>query len=152
MTLLDRFRAQPRQKHQDPAVRLSFVQELPMTERELLAELDPYHPSRSTLEVKTRRFLVAHGITDFVRELPLDWNGRTYRYDFAFERARVILEANGRRWHDDPADYEHDHEKRSVPARHGYRLLFATWTKVTTTPAELVAELRAAMATHREHR
>ncbi|HYM25093.1 MAG TPA: DUF349 domain-containing protein [Vicinamibacterales bacterium] len=39
MALLDRFRAQPRQKHADAAVRLAFVQELPITERELLSEI-----------------------------------------------------------------------------------------------------------------
>ena len=33
MTLLDRFRAQPPQKHADPAVRLSYVQEIPIDER-----------------------------------------------------------------------------------------------------------------------
>ena len=48
--------------------------------RALLSELDPKHPSRSTLEVKTRRLLVAHGLRDFVREFPLDWNGRTYYF------------------------------------------------------------------------
>jgi very-short-patch-repair endonuclease len=113
--------------------------------RRLLAELDPVNPSRSTLEVKTRRLLVAHGITDFAREFPLDWNGRTYRYDFAFPHDRVILETNGRRWHDDPADYEADHEKWSVPGRHGFRILFATWERVTRDPARLVDELRATL-------
>jgi len=39
--------------------------------RALLDQLDPKHPSRSTLEVKTRRLLVANGITDFTREFPL---------------------------------------------------------------------------------
>jgi len=111
--------------------------------RHLLTQLDPKHPSRSTLEVKTRRLLVAHGITDFVRELPLDWNGRTYFYDFAFEAGRTILETNGRRWHDDPADYEDDHEKWSVPGRHGYKLVLATWNKVTSQPDDLIAELLA---------
>lgn len=57
------------------------------------------------LEVKTRRLLVAHGLGRFVREHPLEWNGRIHRYDFVFERARVVVETNGRRWHDDPADY-----------------------------------------------
>jgi hypothetical protein len=50
--------------------------------RALLQELDPVHPSRSTLEVKTRRLLVAAGITHFTREFPLAWNGRTYYFDF----------------------------------------------------------------------
>ena len=112
----------------------------------LLDELDPAYAARSTLEVKARRLLVAHGMTDFVREFPLEWHGRTYRYDFAFPRTRTILETNGRRWHDDPADYEHDHEKWSVPGRHGYRLVLATWQKVVRQPDDLVCELVATMA------
>jgi hypothetical protein len=37
MTLLDRFRAQSRDKHSDPAVRLAFVEELPLSERDAIA-------------------------------------------------------------------------------------------------------------------
>jgi hypothetical protein len=114
--------------------------------RNLLDQFDPQHPSRSTLEVRTRRLLAAHGITDFVREFPLRWHGRTYRFDFAFPATRTILETNGRRWHDDAVDYEHDHEKWSVPGRHGYRLVLATWDKVARRPVDLVDELVATMA------
>lgn len=113
--------------------------------RGFLDQLDPVYPSRSTLEIKTRRLLVASGFTDFVREFPLESKGRTYYYDFAFERQRTILETNGRRWHDDPVDYERDNEKWSVPARHRFRIVFATWAKVTQTPASLVEELDAAL-------
>jgi very-short-patch-repair endonuclease len=114
--------------------------------RQLLDELDPVHAARSTLEVKTRRLLVAHGLTGFVREFPLSWSGRTYLFDYAFPAHRVILETNGRRWHDDATDYEHDNEKWSVPARHGYRIVFATWEKVTHDPDRLLAELTATLA------
>ena len=96
--------------------------------------------------MKTRRLLLANGITDFVREFPLEWNGRTYLFDFAFERQRTILETNGRRWHDDATDYEHDNEKWSVPGRYGFRLVFATWAKVTQYPDRLMQELAATMA------
>lgn len=113
--------------------------------RALLRSLDPVNPSRSTLEVKTRRILEANGLTGFVRELPLSWNGRTYLFDFAFAASRTILEVNGRRWHDDPVDYEHDNEKWSVPGRLGYRIVFATWEKVTRHPLQLIAELTAAL-------
>ena len=113
--------------------------------RELLRQLDPTHAARSTLEVKTRRLLVANGVTRFVREFPLEWRGRTYLYDFAFENTRTILETNGRRWHDDSADYEHDNEKWSVPGRHGYRIVFATWEKVTRYPERLLHELATTM-------
>ncbi len=82
--------------------------------RALLDELDPISPSRSTLEVNARRLLVANGITDFTREFPLEWNGR--------------------RWRDDPTDYEYDNDKWSVPGRHGYLLVLATWNKVVRNP------------------
>jgi hypothetical protein len=113
--------------------------------RDLLDELDPVNAARSTLEVKTRRLLVASGFTEFVREFPLAWNGRTYRYDFCFPRSRTILETNGRRWHDDPADYEDDNEKWSVPGRHNYRIVLATWAKVTRHPDEFLRELTASI-------
>ena len=74
--------------------------------RVLLDALDPVHAARSTLEVKTRRLLVAQGFTDF----------------------------------------EHDNEKWSVPGRHGYRIVHATWTKVTRHPELLIEELAATMA------
>jgi very-short-patch-repair endonuclease len=114
--------------------------------RKLLRELDPTHASRSTLEVRTRRLLVAHGLGGFTREFPLEWNGRTYLFDFAFEQSRLILETNGRRWHDDAADYEDDNEKWSVPGRFGYRIVFATWAKVDRHPDRLVQELTTSLA------
>ena len=116
--------------------------------RRLLQELDPTYPSRSTLEVKTRRLLVAKGHTGFVREFPLEWNRRTYLFDFAFEREKTILEVNGRRWHDDSSDYEHDNEKWSVPGRHGYRIVFAMWKKVTQNADALLQELETTLASH----
>jgi hypothetical protein len=54
MTLLDRFRAQPRQKHPDPAVRLGFVQEIPISEKDLLAEI-----ARDDADARVRRAAVA---------------------------------------------------------------------------------------------
>ena len=114
--------------------------------RGLLAELDPVHPAASTLEVKTRRLLVANGLTDFVREFPLVWNGRRYRFDFCFVQQRTILETNGRRWHDDATNYERDNDKWSVPGRHGFRVVFATWQKVTRDSEGLLEEIAATLA------
>jgi len=92
------------------------------------------------------QLLVAHGIRNFVREYPLTWHGHTYFFDFCFEPERVILETNGRRWHDDPTDYEYDNEKWSVPGRLGYRIVFATWDTVTRHSERLLNELTAALA------
>jgi very-short-patch-repair endonuclease len=114
--------------------------------RKLIEELDSTWPSRSALEIKTRRLLVANGLTDFTREFPLHWNGRTYRYDFAFEGRRTIVETNGRRWHDDASDYERDNAKWSVPGCHGYRLLLATWDRVIRHPDQFLSELVTTLA------
>lgn len=75
-----------------------------------------------------------------------------HHFDFAFERTRTILETNGRRWHDDATDYERDNEKWSVPGRHGYRLVFATWAKLTRHPEELLVELAATLEGDRRPR
>jgi hypothetical protein len=113
--------------------------------RHLVRQLDPAHPSRSKLEVLTRRLLVANGLGGYTREFPLTWNGRTYYFDFAYERGLLIVETNGRRFHDDATDYEYDQEKWSVPARYGYRIVFATWRKVNDQPLALCAEVGAAL-------
>src|SRR4051812_45040860 len=54
MAILDRFRTQGRQKHPHAAVRLAFVQELPLEERELLAEI-----AREDADPRVRRSAVA---------------------------------------------------------------------------------------------
>jgi hypothetical protein len=53
MALLDRFRTQSRHKNPDPAVRLAFVQEIPLEERELLAEI-----AREDADARVRRAAV----------------------------------------------------------------------------------------------
>ena len=54
MTLLDRFRTPSRQKHPDPAVRLAYVAELPLTERDLIVAA-----AREDEDVRVRRAAVA---------------------------------------------------------------------------------------------
>jgi hypothetical protein len=114
--------------------------------RDLLAALDPVHASRSTLGIKARRLLRERGLTDYVRAFPLAGDRRTYFFDFAFPARRTILETNGRRWHDDASDYEHDNDKWSVPGRHGLKLVLATWDKVTKQPEQPVGELLTTLA------
>jgi Domain of Unknown Function (DUF349) len=54
MTLLDRFRAPSRQKHTDPAVRLAYVSELPVSERDLIVAA-----AREDDDIRVRRAAVA---------------------------------------------------------------------------------------------
>src|SRR5512146_523410 len=54
MTLLDRFRTQSPHKHPDPVVRLAYVQEIPVDEKDLLAEI-----ARDDADDRVRRAAVA---------------------------------------------------------------------------------------------
>ena len=54
MTLIDRFRTQGRHKHPDPAVRLAFVEEIPLEEREVIASI-----AREDEDVRVRRAAIA---------------------------------------------------------------------------------------------
>ena len=68
MTLLDRFRSQPRQKHPDPAVRLAYVTELPLDEHDLIMA-----SAREDDDPRVRRAAVAKlmdppALADIVRE------------------------------------------------------------------------------------
>ena len=54
MTLIDRFRTQGRHKHPDPAVRLAYVEEVPLEEREVIALM-----AREDEDVRVRRAAVA---------------------------------------------------------------------------------------------
>ncbi len=54
MTLLDRFRTQTRHKHPDPAVRLSYVAEIPLDDREMIAAI-----AREDEDPRVRRAAVA---------------------------------------------------------------------------------------------
>jgi len=54
MTLLDRFRTQTRDTHPDPAVRLAYVQEIPIDQRDVLAAI-----ARTDDDARVRRAAVA---------------------------------------------------------------------------------------------
>jgi len=54
MTLLDRFRTQGRHKHPDPAVRLAYVEEIPLAERDVIASI-----AREDEDARVRRAAIA---------------------------------------------------------------------------------------------
>src|ERR1700704_6123864 len=62
MALLDRFRTQSRHKNPDAGVRLAFVQEIPLDERELLTEI-----AREDTDPRVRRAAAA-----MLRDLALE--------------------------------------------------------------------------------
>jgi very-short-patch-repair endonuclease len=103
--------------------------------------------SGSVLESLLRVLLAQHGIlvprTQFV---VLDGDGSFVgRVDFAWPVERLIVETDGRRWHD-PADArERDRLRTNAYARLGWAVLRFTWADVVHEPATVVAAVRACL-------
>ena len=68
------------------------------------------------------------------------------RVDFAWPAQLLVVEADGRRWHD-PADArDGDRRRDNGCARLGWRVLRFTWAEVVHEPEKVVAHVRAALA------
>jgi hypothetical protein len=113
---------------------------LPYHVRGRSATITVYHGDARSFMTRSVHGVKATGVECTLLRLGAMCDGET------FVRSRTILETNGRRWHDDPADYERDNEKWSVPGRYGFRLILATWAKVTEQPTRLLGELTTTLA------
>ncbi len=69
MTLLDRFRTQP-QNHPDPAVRLAYVAELPISEHEQIAAIAREDADARVRKAAVAKILDARALADIVRDEP----------------------------------------------------------------------------------
>lgn len=110
--------------------------------RRALTLCDP--ESGSVLESALRVELVEAGITGFgTQRVVKDIRGRhILRVDFCFEAHRLIVEADGARWHPDPSR-DRKLDNRLVAA--GWRVLRFTWSEVLHDPAAVLDLIRAAL-------
>lgn len=66
--------------------------------------------------------------------------------DYAYPRERLILEADGRRWHQRIADLKRDRARDNEAARAGWQTMRFVWEELRSDPADVgraVAETRA---------
>lgn len=68
------------------------------------------------------------------------------RADFAWERHRVAVECDSRRWHDNDVSFLTDRRKERVMRARGFVLLRLTWAEVVHEPARVAAEIRSTLA------
>lgn len=103
--------------------------------------VDGYVPTRSELEdavheVIGRGGFVAPAVNHDLRRDALP--------DFLWRDRRIILEADGREWHDNPLRRQDDLERQARLEALGYRVLRVTWRQAVTQPEQTIARLRAA--------
>lgn len=110
--------------------------------RRALQLCDP--ESGSVLESVLRVELVEAGVTGFGTQRSIRDGGGRYilRVDFCFEQQRLVVEADGARWHPEP-HRDRVLDNRLVAA--GWRVLRFTWAEVLHDPAAVLALVRAAL-------
>lgn len=111
--------------------------------RRVLALCDPM--SGSVLESLLRVEMLLDGITGFTTQKVLeDSRGlHVLRADFCFEAAKLVVEVDGQKWHQDPG---RDRERDNALARIGFRVLRYTWTDVVHEGPRVLAEIREGMS------
>jgi very-short-patch-repair endonuclease len=110
--------------------------------REVLRLADPL--SGSVLESVLRCRLAQAGITRFETQCVLrDRDGRhVLRVDFCFGAARLVVETDGQKWHQDPL---RDRSLDNALACLGFRVLRYTWAEVVHDHERVVADIVRAL-------
>jgi very-short-patch-repair endonuclease len=68
------------------------------------------------------------------------------RFDFALLEALVIIECDGRRWHDPEDVRQKDRSKTNALTRLGWRVLRFSWDEIVDSPAYVLACVRDCVA------
>jgi very-short-patch-repair endonuclease len=113
--------------------------------RRLLTLVD--ERSGSVLESMLRYLLNTNGLWPPSQRIIRNRDGKRVvgRVDFCFPDSWLVIECDGRRWHD-PADARNsDRERDNGLARSGWRVLRFTWAEVRHSPSLVLACVRDAL-------
>ena len=111
--------------------------------RGLLDERDERgRPSASRFETRLNRLLISSGLPA-MREFKI-WDGGEFvaRVDFCFPDGKLIVEADGFRWHSGRRAWQRDRERRNQLTAMGWRVIQATWDDLTRHPEGLIERIR----------
>jgi very-short-patch-repair endonuclease len=111
--------------------------------RKLLADRDADgQPSESRFETRLNRLLLDNDLPP-TRQYKI-WNGGSFvaRVDFCFVDAKVIVEADGYRWHSSRRAWQRDRARRNELTAMGWQVIQLTWEDVTRYPNRTVERLR----------
>lgn len=104
---------------------------------------DGYVPAESELERLLWNAIDKAALRGAVMQQPPPWwPDGPQRVDAMVPVAKVIIEADGRRWHTRVADFDRDRWRDNEAAMRGWRVLRFTWTHLKRTPAHVANALR----------
>jgi hypothetical protein len=103
-------------------------------------------PTRSELEDVVLDLILGGGLVRPDVNVPLTINGRRVIPDFRWPQQRLVVEADGAAWHDDPLAREDDAERQALLEAYGERVLRVTWEQSIARPTQTLDRLTAAGA------
>ena len=102
--------------------------------------------TRSELEEVVLRLIVEGGLMRPEVNVPLRLGGRTVIPDFRWPAERLVVEADGAVWHDDPVARRADRDRQRLLEEHGETVVRVTWRQAVGDPGRTLARLRRAGA------
>lgn len=112
--------------------------------RLLRVRMDEYVPPASQLEALVLAVLRGAGIDLPARQ---EWVGGTTapagRVDFVFRDARVMIEADSRRYHSAWLDVQADHRRDLLLAAAGWRIIRVNWHQLIDEPELFISAVRS---------
>lgn len=102
--------------------------------------------TRSELEDVVLDLILAGGFEHPEVNEPLRCEGRVIVPDFRWPAEKLVVEADGARWHDDPISRADDLERQAILERHGETVLRIRWDEAIQRRAPAHARLEAAGA------
>ena len=114
----------------------------------LLARLGPVRGARTLREILARALPTRSELEDVVYDLivsggfvppevnePLRLDGRVVIPDFRWPEHKLVVEADGARWHDDALARADDADRQALLERHGETVVRVRWDEATLRPA-----------------
>jgi very-short-patch-repair endonuclease len=103
-------------------------------------------PTRSELEDAVLDLIIGGGLAHPQVNRAISVNGRTVAPDFRWPAERVVIEADGARWHDHQLAREDDRERQAILEAHGERVVRVTWDQAIRHRSQTLARIRQAGA------
>ena len=99
--------------------------------------------TKSELERRGREFLRRHGLPDPVEEFRPPWAGPALaRVDLAYPDLKVVIELDGRKWHDRSDRFENDRLRDQLAMAHGWIVVRITWRQLHDDANGVATRLR----------
>jgi very-short-patch-repair endonuclease len=104
-------------------------------------------PPASELEARFRDLVEGAGLPQGLRQLDAGGEHWVGRVDVAYPAHRLLIELDGRRWHDSRSAMESDRRRDNDLVAAGWRVVRITWRQLVDDPVGVVALLRRLLTT-----